>query len=542
MEEIKDLENKIKKDKEKLEEYKSAKFKKNSTLNQREEQRKLRQKYWIELKRIIKLVIKSYELQGKKLSMNMLGKLLGINPKTAKKYYDIILNNKELEYRTSQKSVWNAQVDLRFTVIEMLHKAIERTDKHMGRQVVVALSDLIDDVQEDLKLEKPLNYSTVHSWIRNNENFITKYSTKKRKHFLKMIRIISERIEKHKEQLKALKKVKAQNIKDVLVDQTQEFIKKQAIAKIPKEKFMEPGTIIQWDGGQDLLYQNEVINRTQVVDITGYSYATIFTKRESNNAYKQALYTTLKQTRCIAILADKRKGVDPSDIGAEIGGIVRNLNITIIPSSDSNHKALVEKDHGLMRSKVYLDFSKHNVTTLEQARKRSKILNNKFNTKYNYKQPKYNGQRVPKEILDFILWDHKTVLPDSNRFIRFNKNAYELIENGKPVLIDTSDVYVVGQKDNVVKVLFKNKLYQTRLIPKVDLTAKEFANSIIRDKFRKNSMIVMNSESLKFWLESETKSIMNNVNKKLKIKYQDKMTSLFKENIMLKEKLSLSSK
>ena len=535
MEEIKDLENKIKKDKEKLEEYKSAKFKKNSTLNQREEQRKLRQKYWIELKRIIKLVIKSYELQGKKLSMNMLGKLLGINPKTAKKYYDLILNNKELEYRTSQKPVWNAQVDLRFTVIE-------RTDKHMGRQVVVALSDLIDDVQEDLKPEKPLNYSTVHSWIRNNENFITKYSTKKRKHVLKMIRIISERIEKHKEQLKALKKVKAQNIKDVLVDQTQEFIKKQAIAKIPKEKFMEPGTIIQWDGGQDLLYQNEVINRTQVVDITGYSYATIFTKRETNNAYKQALYTTLKQTRCIAILADKRKGVDPSDIGAEIGGIVRNLNITIIPSSDSNHKALVEKDHGLMRSKVYLDFSKHNVTTLEQARKRSKILNNKFNTKYNYKQPKYNGQRVPKEILDFILWDHKTVLPDSNRFIRFNKNAYELIENGKPVLIDTSDVYVVGQKDNVVKVLFKNKLYQTRLIPKVDLTAKEFANSIIRDKFRKNSMIIMNSESLKFWLESETKSIMNNVNKKLKIKYQDKMTSLFKENIMLKEKLSLSSK
>ena len=301
---------------------------------------------------------------------------------------------------------------------------------------------------------------------------------------------------------------------------------------------MQPGTIIQWDGGEDIVYQNKKVNRTQVVDITGYSYATIYTKQETNKAYKQALYETLKQTRCAVILADKRKGVDPSDERAKVAAIIRNLNITIIPSSDANHKALVEKDHGLMRSKAYLYFSKHHVQTLEQAQKIASILNKRFNAKYNYSKPKYNGEKVSQEILNFILWDHEIVKPYSSRFVKFDKNAYELIENEKPVFLDTSDIYVVGKKGNEVKVLFKNKLYKTKQIPKINLTSKEFANSMIRDKFRKNNLIVMTPESMKFWIESETKSLASHINQKIKIKYQDKMASLFQENIQLKEKLS----
>ena len=533
MDEIKKLKKKIKEDEKSLKTNLAKKFKKTKDNFKLEKEKTSKRELW----KLIKAQIKRYEswcnAHHKILKMTGLARILGVSDKTAKKYYELYAGGKNLEYYFKSSRPHNSKLELKHKIIDAIARSIERTDKHLGEKVLLTLRDLVEDAMIDLKITNPPAYSTIHSWIRNIHWIDYKYASRRRRIILKRVQIIKERLEENKIKLWALRKAMALKSKEKLIIELTNTISKEIEEKEQdKNKLSKPGVFVQWDGSQDTIFKNVKANRLQVVDTTGYLYSMRYTKSETNKAYRIALSELLKVTRPSFIMCDRRKGVDPADHGALIAGICKNLGITILASSNPNHKALVEKNHGLLRSLASLHFSRQKVKSIKRADQDSAKICKKFNERHKYKKPNYNGKRVSNEIIEFIQTDGiQLVKPENSSFIVFEKNAYELLNSeGSKIKIDLNDVYVVGRLKEAVMVLHRNSLYRAIKVPEMDLTTKALLSNVFRTNLKNKEIIVMNPQSMEAWIRSQTAAIYKIAAKDVKEKYQAKMEELFLEN------------
>ena len=451
-------------------------------------------------------------LGGNKINFTKLASLLGKDRKTVRKYFNARIQKKEIIHGNKNKRSNNSVNDwIREKYIHEIDKLVSETsvflskDKNKPKKVLLVLTQVCDEVDKLFKPRDRVNISTIRKWLRDDGEMIFKYSTKARKSNLASRKRILKQIETNNELLRTNKLKHAIESKEITNHYS---ITPEKEIEDDKKYRPDAGLIIQWDGSYDDGYNGKKFLRVQAVDSRGFSYGISYAKHETNKGYIEVLAKTLKHTYPRIILADRRRGIDPSQLGALVAAICINLGITIIASSDSNNKPVIEKINGLMHSHTSIYFYKNNIKTLKGAKDVEDDINKKYNEFYNY-HPVKNAELVSDKIIEFIKSDIAVEVTDNPQFIRFKKGAYQLVEDSKIINHDIGVPIVIGKINGIIKALWNKKLYNTVKLHDAELKTSYLARSIMKDKLRNNGIVVMNTESFDYLTKDFTKNIDN---------------------------------
>ncbi len=536
---IKQIKTKLSKAEAKLEELENRNFKRkqlSSTLSEWEVKKEAD-----EMKKRIGQYFFAYtrtrNIIGKKIEWAALGKTINKDPRTAKKLYLAWENNQKIVHGNRLREPINKTKDyIKEKYLQGILDLIQECNNFLnpdGSKTLLVLTHIIPKIEKSIPVNQRVNISTIRKWIRLNPKYLFKYTSKARRNIMNKIITIRKQIEDTKQKLSNLKIY--EGMRRISFSRGENV---QEIVSVSKDgvKVAKPqvGTVVQWDGSYDDGYNGQKFLRIQCVDVHGYSYGISYDRHEKNKGYKEVLVKMLSITNPYVIFADRRKGVDPADIGALVAGICFNLGIIIIASSVSNDKALIEKINGLMHSFSAIHFTENNIKTLKEVKACENILNEEYNEFYNCEKPKYNGKRISNEILEFLAEDLEVVVGDNPQFLRYKKAAYQLVKNGKIVKHPENSSIIFGKYNGAVKVLFKNELYETIKLDNADLKTSYLAKSFMRKKLINNSIIVVNNESFDYLMKEAVTSIERSVEKKSKLKYQSHIIKLNKEIMTLK--------
>ena len=378
-------------------------------------------------------------------------------------------------------------------------------------ELINKFDELIELIYKFHGQKVPLTVSAIFHFLGLEYNFMNKTLPVGQRAFLKWISgeykfFISKFTNKMKRKImKKLNSIKSKSVEPLIVEQDPfQTIKRKGS---PFRELGKPGTILQWDGSQEMFYKKSTLYRMHVIDQkTLYSMGISFVKHENNFGYIKLLRQLLKHGKPSIIKADRRVGVDPAHEMALVANVCRMLGIIIHAKSDSTHKADMERLNGPSHSYFNAMAAIKDYKTIKSLNEKEEEITKDFNKYFKKDKPDFSHLEQITELENKMLnmENLKVIKFNSEEAIIFEKQVYSPYDSeGKKVGLSRFDKGIVCYTSKDDKWLWTiNGIYklerETNKLHLSDMISLNKSGEAISKHFVNNGVIILNNETYDF--------------------------------------------
>lgn len=259
------------------------------------------------------------------------------------------------------------------------------------------------------------------------------------------------------------------------------------------------GELVQIDGSHHDWFEGRADKCCLIVfidDATGVVYCR-FEKSETTLGYMRATKDYIATYgKPVEFYSDKHaifkspgKAVKPKE--SQFQRACRELNIGLICANSPQAKGRVERVNKTLQDRLIKEMRLNNISSIEEANKFLPEFLLKFNQKF-IKQPKSNQDlhkenKLTDEQLDYVLSVRKYRNLSKNLEFNFNNNICQITAKTKGYRLRQSQITITENTDHEMRVFYKNKQYDFRIIDKdlkTRVTDNKNINNVIKLKQR----------------------------------------------------------